>query len=108
MSREKGAIYEQQAIDFLKNNGYEILEQNFYSRFGEIDIIAKKDRILHFVEVKGGESFDPIYAITPSKLLKIFKTINFYLYKNHLSAAYCVDAVIISHDEIRFVENITL
>jgi putative endonuclease len=36
----------------LKKSGLKIIEQNFHSRFGEIDIVAEKDDILHFVEVK--------------------------------------------------------
>ena len=45
-----------------------MVERNFFSQFGEIDIIALKKGVLHFIEVKSGENFDPIYAITPSKL----------------------------------------
>ncbi|HEC1788756.1 TPA: YraN family protein, partial [Campylobacter lari] len=43
---------EELACEFLKTQGFEILKRNFYSKFGEIDIIAKKDKILHFIEVK--------------------------------------------------------
>ena len=39
--REKGKIGEDVAIEFLKSNGFEILEQNYYYNHGEIDIIAK-------------------------------------------------------------------
>ena len=47
-----GIVGEDLAVNFLIENGYEILNRNFRDYFGEIDIIAKKDDILSFVEVK--------------------------------------------------------
>ena len=52
MSRVKGNLAEDKACKFLDENGFMLVERNFYSRFGEIDIIASKDEVLHFVEVK--------------------------------------------------------
>ncbi|ELI0034280.1 YraN family protein, partial [Campylobacter coli] len=46
-----GILGEDKACDFLKKQKFEILKRNFRSKFGEIDIIAKKDGILHFIEV---------------------------------------------------------
>ena len=43
---------EDKAVKYLKNQGFEIITRNFKSKFGEIDIIAKKTNILHFIEVK--------------------------------------------------------
>ena len=106
-SRNKGNIAEEKAVEFLKNQNYQIIERNFYSKFGEIDIIAKQDNILHFIEVKSGENFEPIYNITPSKLQKIIKTLNFYLQKHKLNNPYQIDAIIIKNN-IEFIENITL
>ncbi len=39
-------------VDFLKKHGFIIFKRNYHSRFGEIDIIAEKDDLLAFVEVK--------------------------------------------------------
>lgn len=50
--REIGSAYEQKAVKYLKNNGYTIIEQNYFCKYGEIDIIAKKNDMLVFVEVK--------------------------------------------------------
>ena len=73
MSRAKGSIAEQKACDFLFDNGYTIIERNFYSRFGEIDIIATKDEVLHFIEVKSGDNYEKaIQNITKTKLKKLF------------------------------------
>lgn len=108
MSREKGKQYEQRACDYLVQRGFEIIECNFYSRFGEIDIIAKKEKTLHFVEVKGGENFNPIYAITPKKIHKMIQTIRYYLALNHLDVDYCLDGIIICGQRIEWIENLTL
>lgn len=43
---------EEKAGEYLKNKGYKILEKNFKRKWGELDIIAKKKKVLVFVEVK--------------------------------------------------------
>lgn len=50
--RKFGNIGEKIAQCYLLNQGYDIIETNFYTRRGEIDIIAKKDNYIIFVEVK--------------------------------------------------------
>ena len=106
MSREKGNFGEQRAAYFLEDSGFHVIDRNYYSRFGEIDIIATKDDVLHFIEVKSGEG-EPVYKITPSKLSKIIKTANIYMQKKQLDIDYCFDAVIVT-EEIEFIGNITL
>jgi putative endonuclease len=109
MSREKGNAAEELAKNYLYDNGYEIIEQNFYSRFGEIDIIATKDDVLHFVEVKSGEDYEKaIQNITPTKLSRLIKTGDVYMKKNATNIDYMYDAIIIVNDEISYLENITL
>ena len=51
-NRKFGIIGEKIAQGFLLNKGYDILETNFYTKIGEIDIIAKKDKCIVFIEVK--------------------------------------------------------
>lgn len=50
--RTKGSWGEDLAVDFLLNNGYFIICRNYHSRWGEIDIIVKKEKEIVFVEVK--------------------------------------------------------
>ncbi|MEA3227833.1 MAG: YraN family protein [Campylobacterota bacterium] len=109
MSRAKGNIAETQAVDFLLHNGFMVIEKNFYSRFGEIDIIATKNTTLHFIEVKSGTDYESaIQNITPRKLSRLIKTGDVYLKKNRLDVDFVYDAVIVTPNAIEIVENITL
>lgn len=105
MSRAKGNIGEDKAVSFLEELGFKIIDRNYYSRFGEIDIIASKEDVVHFIEVKSG-AYDPIYQITPNKISKILKTATIYMQKKRVDSDYCLDAIIIS-EEIEMIENIT-
>jgi len=106
-TREIGNIAEDRAARFLENNGYEIIDRNFYTKFGEIDIIAKKDNVLHFIEVKSGKNFKSIYNITPIKMKRIIKSIQVYLQKNKVNTVYQIDAITIDNEELEFIKNIT-
>jgi len=109
MSRAKGNLAEDRASKFLDDNDFTIVERNFYSRFGEIDIIAVKDEVLHFVEVKSGLDFESaIQNITLSKLNKFIKTVNVYLKKNSLDVDFMIDAVVVTPKDIQLIDNITL
>ncbi|PAF48037.1 hypothetical protein BKH46_01630 [Helicobacter sp. 12S02634-8] len=107
MSRQKGFEAESKACAYLQAQHFEIIERNFFCKYGEIDIIALKNKILHFIEVKSGKGFEPIYAITPSKIAKIIKTIDFYLLRYDPMTTYCIDALIIKDNQIELIENIT-
>lgn len=48
----KGKWGEELAAGYLKDKGYQIIFRNFYSKYGELDIVAKKNKLLVFVEVK--------------------------------------------------------
>ena len=109
MSRAKGDKAEARAVAFLQKEGFVVVETNFYSRFGEIDIIASKEGVLHFVEVKSALEYEnAINNITPSKLQKIIKTAQVYLKKNTLDVEYTFDAVIVTPYETEFIEDITI
>lgn len=51
-NRKKGNEYEERAVSLLQEKAYRILARNFRTSIGEIDVIAEKDDILVFVEVK--------------------------------------------------------
>ena len=82
---DKGKTGEKLATDFLKKSGYKIIKTNFSTNIGEIDIIAIKDRILTFVEVKARLNDDygkPYEAVNNKKIKKIRDTAKLYLLSN--------------------------
>lgn len=89
--RKSGHEAESLAVEYLRNKGYDILEQNYhYSRFGEVDIIARLPRIktLVFVEVKSGnrKAFgSPLEKITPHKIKQIIRVAEAYLHFKRIS-----------------------
>jgi len=108
-TKAKGNIAEERGCEFLRSHGCRIVDRNVYNRFGEIDIIALKDNVLHFVEVKSAQNYEQaVNNITPSKLQKLNRTIQTYLQKKKFSLDYCVDALIVTEEEIVWIENITL
>lgn len=102
--RKTGNLGEDLACRFLVKRGFEVIERNYLRKWGEIDIIAKKDNILHFVEVKsvsreiitgvslreGGQApetsddndyYRPEDNLHPWKLERLKRTIQSYLYE---------------------------
>ncbi len=76
---EKG---EELAVRFLKKKGYKIIKQNYKTRIGEIDIIAKDRESLVFIEVKTRESIEyglPFEAVNSAKKRKIRNVALLYL-----------------------------
>lgn len=51
-NREKGDLGENVACEFIKRRGYSVISRNYRKKWGEIDIIAQKDDVLNFFEVK--------------------------------------------------------
>lgn len=86
--RRFGIIGEKIAQDYLRNKGYKILETNFYTKRGEIDIIAQKDKCIIFVEVKTRTNLKfgtPAMAVNSTKKKHIKNTAKIFLYLNRLS-----------------------
>lgn len=98
-----GARGEKAAIKYLQKNGYKILDSNFFNtsgrRLGEIDIVAKEDEELVFIEVKtrtlsGFGNPLPEESITRAKLYKLNKAASFYISKNgFFNVPYRFDAI---------------
>lgn len=108
MSRAKGDIAEEKACEYLTSLGFRVIERNFTLRGGEIDIIAIKDEVLHFIEVKSCSSYDPLYNITPKKLQHITNTAHRFMQRKQLDLAFQIDAVSVQDSVCKLTENITL
>lgn len=73
------------AAGYLRKNGYDILEANFHTRFGEIDLIAKKKQTVIFLEVKtrsGRRFMNAFEAVNKHKQEKIRISAEEWLAKN--------------------------
>jgi len=88
-NKELGELGEKLAKKFLIEREYKIICQNFESKQGEIDIIAKdKDETIVFVEVKTRRSLEfgnPSEAVDELKKEHILKTAQYYLYSNKIN-----------------------
>lgn len=93
-SQKIGKLGEDVASIFLTKKGFNILERNYTRKWGEIDIIAEKNKKLYFIEVKSvshtfgvnntvtRETFRPEENMHPSKLGRLKRTVETYLIHN--------------------------
>ncbi len=113
---------EEISVKHLVKHGFKIIDRNYRQKLGEIDIVAKKDGVLHFVEVKtvsnetDFEDYIPEENINFSKKKKLARVINKYLQDKNVSyeTEFQVDAVAVffnlltGDSKIRFLEDIIL
>jgi putative endonuclease len=113
-SRQKfGEKSESIAVNYLKKQGYKIIEQNYRTKLGEIDIIAKEKDTITFIEVKSRKSKNfgnPKWAVTPKKQRKISMVALQYLkttMQSNVKARFDVVSIISSPDNpsIEIVKN---
>lgn len=86
-TRKFGIIGEKIAQGYLKANDYQILKNNFYTKRGEIDIIAQKENCIVFVEVKTRSNLEygtPAMAVDGLKKKRLKSTASIYMYQNQL------------------------
>lgn len=86
--KESGTLGESLAADYLKKNGYKIIERNYYTKLGEIDIIAKDKDCLCFVEVKTRTNDNkglPEEAVSRAKIRKISQNVLTYLKQKRIN-----------------------
>ena len=108
-----GKNSESLAAVYLKRQGYHILEQNYRTRIGEIDIIARDNETIAFIEVKSRSSAtfgSPKYAVTLQKQRKISKIAQQYLkstHQNNVRARFDVVAIFSNsgQDTIELIKN---
>ena len=109
--RETGSKYEEIAAEYLKSKGYIIEYRNYRDRYGEIDIIARQNITLVFIEVKyrsTSSAGNPLESITAHKQRQIRSAALSYMrYKRYNPEAMNIrfDCIGILGNEINHVEN---
>ncbi len=103
---ELGKLGEELAVEFLRKNGYEILETNWTFQKAEIDIIAKKENILAIVEVKTRSSIEfglPQDFVKPKKIQLLVKAVDAYVVEKDLDIDVRFDIIAIHKEGKSFV-----
>ena len=109
----RGALGEQAAVDYLRQNGFMIVERNYRIGRSEVDIIATRYDELHFVEVKTRKFSSmtaPEEAITEQKMRAMRRAASAYMAQYHsmLEPRFSLIAIDVVGDRVeslRFVED---
>lgn len=112
--RDKGNSGEERASDFLRDSGFTIIERNFhFGKNGEIDIIARKENLTVFVEVKSRDTQKfggALYSINEKKKRTLRFTANGYLSThkeiNSKNSLFRFDLIAIEEGNIKWVKDI--
>jgi putative endonuclease len=105
--KDIGALGERVAAEYLRRQGFVVIDKNVARRTGEIDVIAKKDDTLHFVEVKTlvckdfplqrntNDQYDPSENLHVYKIRKVARTSEWYMADNDWEGESQIDAVLV-------------
>ena len=111
-NQTKGAFGEELAVKEMRRRGYEILDRNYRSQGGEIDIIAKKDTYIIFTEVKyraGRKKGEPGEAVDKRKQGHIIRTAQAYIVEKNLDGDFRFDVAEVLEEDgktyFRYTEN---
>src|SRR3989338_2825499 len=81
-----GKIGEAIALNFLINRGYSLLQKNYQTRWGEIDIIVERNHKISFIEVKTRTNVShgkPYESVNAAKIFKLIRPIKYFLLQNN-------------------------
>lgn len=109
----RGALGEQAAVDYLRQNGFMIVERNYRIGRSEVDIIASRYDELHFVEVKTrkfGTMTAPEEAINEQKMRAMRRAASAYMAQSNSLLEPCFSLIAIEMvgdkvESLRFIEN---
>lgn len=94
-TKDIGNLGEEIACRYLKEKGFLIIERNYWKKWGEIDIVAKRRNVIHFVEVKtvsrenglgheGTSNYRPEENVHPKKLERMRRVIQSYILQKQI------------------------
>ena len=100
---------EKQAAEHLKSKGFKILELNWRNRWCEIDIVAQKDKVIYFVEVKYRKNTQygsGLEYITKRKLQQMQFAAELWVSNKNWRGDYQLSAIAIDGPEISFIDDV--
>lgn len=104
--RRVGFGGESKAARYLKRNGYKILKRNYRCPFGEVDIIAEKDGVLAFIEVKtrNSDAFGlPNEAVDRQRKMRYYNCVRYYFTGREIDCIVRFDIIEIFKGEINHI-----
>jgi putative endonuclease len=108
---ELGKKGEELAVEYLRENGYKILDRNWTFQKAEIDIIAEKENILAIIEVKTRSSTDfglPQDFVKPKKIQLLVKAVNAYINDREIDFEVRFDIIAVQKNGESFaIEHLT-
>jgi putative endonuclease len=104
---EIGKIGEDVAAEWLKRNGYTLVERNYLKKFGEIDIVARETSVIHFIEVKtvsyetipdlnqavSHETYRPEENVHNFKIKRLKRVIEVWLFERKYKGKFQIDVI---------------
>lgn len=113
--RSFGDIGENVACVFLEKHGFKILDRNYLRKWGELDIVAEKGGMTHFIEVKSVSVDSHIRAeenMHPGKIMRLHRAIQTYLLDKKIDQDWQLDLAVVKIDEkarkatVEMIDNI--
>ncbi len=107
-NRILGFAGENRAAEYLKKNGYEILKRNFKCKLGEVDVIAKKDDVVAFIEVKtrSGDSFgQPNEAVGLNRQNRYKNCARYFFMGREIDCTVRFDVIEVTEEGVNHIEN---
>ena len=104
-----GHSAEVRAAEYLKQNGFIVIELNWKTKYCEIDVVAEKDKAVYFVEVKYRRNNNQGYGldyVTPKKLNQMRFAAEMWVSNNNWSGEYQLAAIGIDGNEITFLDEL--
>ena len=96
------------ACEYLRRRGFKIRDRNIARKTGELDVIAEKENVLHFVEVKtvladefplaeckGEDAYDPSINLHEAKVRKVARTGEWYVLEKKWNGEWQVDGCLV-------------
>lgn len=126
-TKEIGNLGEKIAAEYLVKHGFSVVEINYWRKWGEIDIVAKKENSIHFIEVKAvsyetkekledsvtHETWRPEEQVHSFKLHQIEKSLKTWISDNNYVGDWVIDVLAVrlvpreTFASVNFIENIT-